>query len=201
MNDLDIMLTNLYPWSYLIVGIGVMIENAGVPVPGETIMVTASILSSAGSLDPYLVIISGVAGAVIGDNMGYWIGRIGGRRIIERLSQKLPYTKITISRTENFFKKYGGITVLLARFITGVRIFAGPVAGVSLMDFKRFFFYNALGAIIWACTLVFGIMYIGSVYREYIRDYEYANYIIYGLLFIVLLLIAYKIVKKLRSTG
>lgn len=199
MNDLEVLLSGLYPWSYLIVGAGVMIENAGIPVPGETIMVAASILSAAGGLNPYLVLASGAAGAVFGDNIGYWIGRRGGRKLVDRLSRNLPSVKPAINRTELFFKRYGGVTVFFARFITGIRIFAGPVAGVSLMGFKRFFFYNAAGALVWAGTLVFGIMYMGSVYRNYLQDYTYADYVIYGLLFVVLLFIAYKTVQKLRT--
>jgi membrane protein DedA with SNARE-associated domain len=199
MNDLDILLSNLYPWSYLIIGAGVMIENAGIPVPGETIMVAASILSSTGRLDPYIVIFSGATGAIIGDNIGYWAGRLGGRKILDRLSEKFSYAEKAVQRTEKFFKKYGGVTVLLARFITGVRIFAGLFAGVFLMDFKRFFFFNAIGAILWASVLVFGIMHLGHMYIKYIKDYQYANYIIYGLLVVVLLFITYRIIKKMRS--
>lgn len=185
MNDLDILLSNLYPWSYLIIGAGVMIENAGIPVPGETIMVAASILSSTGRLDPYVVIFSGATGAIIGDNIGYWAGRIGGRKILDRFSEKFSYVEKTVKITEKYFIKYGGVTVLLARFVTGVRIFAGPFAGASLMDFKRFFFFNAVGAILWASVLVFGIMHLGHMYIKYIKDYQYAGYIIYGLLFVV----------------
>jgi membrane protein DedA with SNARE-associated domain len=199
MNDLDILLSNLYPWSYLIIGAGVMIENAGIPVPGETIMVAASILSSTGQLDPYMVIFSGATGAIIGDNIGYWAGRIGGRKILDRLSEQFSYVDKSVKITEKFFKKYGGVTVLLARFVTGVRIFAGPFAGVSRMDFKRFFVFNAVGAVLWASVLVFGIMHLGHMYIRYIKDYQYADDIIYGLLFVVLLFIAYKIMKKLRS--
>jgi membrane protein DedA with SNARE-associated domain len=162
-------------------------------------MVAASILSSTGRLDPYIVIFSGATGAIIGDNIGYWAGRLGGRKILDRLSEKFSYAEKAVQRTEKFFKKYGGVTVLLARFITGVRIFAGLFAGVFLMDFKRFFFFNAIGAILWASVLVFGIMHLGHMYIKYIKDYQYANYIIYGLLVVVLLFITYRIIKKMRS--
>ncbi len=199
MNDLDILLSNVYPWSYLIIGLGIMIENAGVPIPGETMMIAASILSSTGRLDPYIVMVSGATGAIIGDNIGYWVGRIGGRKILDRVSKKFSYAEKAVQSTEKFFKKYGGVTVLLARFITGVRIFAGPFAGVSLMDFKRFFIFNAIGAILWASVLVFGIMHLGHMSIKYIKDYQYANYIIYGLLVVVLLFITYRIIKKMRS--
>ncbi len=199
MNDLDILLSNLYPWSYFIIGAGVMIENTGIPVPGETIMIAASLLSSTGRLDPYIVIASGATGAIIGDNIGYWIGRIGGRSIIDRVSKKFSYAEKALQVTEKFFKKYGGVTVFLARFITGARIFAGPFAGVSLMDFKKFFMFNASGAIVWACTLVFGIMHLGKVYIKYIKGYEYADYIIYGLLFLILLFFTYKTIEKIRD--
>ncbi len=201
MNNIDTLLSNLYPWSYFIVGIGVMIENAGIPVPGETIMLTASILSAAGRLDPYLVIVSGATGAVIGDNIGYWIGKIGGRRLIETVSKRLSYVNQAEKYTEKFFNKHGGKTVFFARFITGVRIFAGPVAGASLMDFKKFFLYNALGAIVWACTIVFGVMYLGNVYRQYVRDYIDADFVIYGLLCIVLLFITYRMIRRFRESN
>ncbi|MGB9736500.1 MAG: DedA family protein [bacterium] len=199
MPDLDTVLFDLYPWSYFIIGLGVMIENAGIPVPGETIMIAASILSAAGKFDPYLVAISGATGAIIGDNMGYWLGKIGGRKLFKRLSNHFPYIDKTMKNTEMFFKRYGGITVFLARFIAGVRIFAGPVAGISLMEFKKFFLFNATGAIVWASVLVFGIMHLGRFYIKYIKDYQYADYALYGLLCVVLLFLAYKTIKKIRA--
>ncbi len=199
MNNFGNLLLNSYPWSYLLISLGVMVENAGIPVPGEIIMLTAGFLAYMGKLDPYLVIISGIIGAVIGDNIGYWAGRIGGRKLIIRISRKLHFIEKVVSRTEQYFKRYGGITVLLARFITGVRVFAGPIAGVSLMNFKKFFIYNIVGAVVWASTIVLGIMYLGGVYTQYIKDYEYADYIIYGLLFIILLLLIYKAVKKIKN--
>ena len=199
MNELDALLSNLYPWSYLIIGAGVMIENAGIPIPGETMMIAASILSSTGRLDPYSVIASGATGAIIGDNIGYWAGRVGGRKLLVRIAEKFSFVEYAVKRTENYFKIYGAVTVLLARFVTGVRIFAGPLAGVASMDFKRFFVFNAVGAIVWAGVLVFGIMYLGTMYTSYIKDYEYANYIIYGLLVLVLLFVTVKIVRKMRT--
>ena len=199
MNELDALLSNLYPWSYLIIGAGVMIENAGIPIPGETMMIAASILSSTGRLDPYSVIASGATGAIIGDNIGYWAGRVGGRKLLDRISEKFSFVEYALKRTENYFKIYGAVTVLLARFVTGIRIFAGPLAGVAGMDFKRFFVFNAVGAIVWAGVLVFGIMYLGTMYTSYIKDYEYANYIIYGLLALVLLFITVKILRKMRT--
>ncbi len=200
MNIIDTLLYELYPWSYLIIGIGVMIENAGVPIPGEAIMIAAAILSASHKLDPCLVIISGTAGAVIGDNMGYWIGRLGGRKLVDFTLQKMrvPWIFNGVRSTERFFARHGGMTVFFARFITGVRIFAGPVAGVSLMNFGKFFLYNTLGAVIWANTIVLGIMYLGTVYAQYIRDYMDADIAIYGLLFVVLLWIISRVIKKLR---
>lgn len=198
MNNLDSLLFDLYPWSYFIIGLGVMVENAGIPVPGETIMITASILSAGGKLDPYLVAISGATGAIIGDNIGYWVGKIGGRKLFIRLSKSFPYIDRAMKTTEKFFSHYGGITVFIARFIAGIRIFAGPVAGISIMDFKKFFLFNATGAIVWACVLVFGIMHIGKLYITYIKDYQYADYILYSLLFVVLIFISYKIIKKIK---
>ncbi len=188
-----------YAWSYLIVGLGVMAENAGVPLPGETIMITASILSAAGRLDPVMIMVSGASGAVIGDNIGYWVGRIGGRKLFLGLAGRFAYMDRAMKTTERFFGKFGGTTVFFARFIAGVRIFAGPFAGLSLMGFKRFFFFNALGAVVWACALVLGIRYAGSVYTRYIQGYEDANYIIYGLLSVILLFITVRLIKNVRK--
>ncbi|MCL4557073.1 MAG: DedA family protein [Deltaproteobacteria bacterium] len=229
MNTIDTLLYDLYPWSYAIIGMGVMIENAGIPVPGEAIMLAAGILSASHRLDPCLVIISGAGGAVIGDNIGYWLGRFGGRRLIDYAAKRISYAggaarpagkdgdpgpapaglahlsrplmsrlSAGLRRTERFFDRHGGKTVFFARFITGVRIFAGPIAGISMMDFKKFFLYNTLGAVVWANTIVLGIMYLGSVYRQYIRDYMDADVAIYGLLLIVLLLISFRAIKRLR---
>lgn len=199
MSTVDALLSNVYPWSYIIIGAGVMIENVGIPVPGETMMIAASVLAATGRLDPYLVIASGTTGAIIGDNAGYWIGRIGGRKLLTRVSQKFPSADRGIKTTEKFFQTYGGITVLLARFVAGVRIFAGPLAGISMMDFKRFFFFNTVGAITWAGVLVFGIMNLGAMYTKYIKDYENASVIICGLFFVLLILITFRMIQKMRD--
>ncbi len=176
-----------------------MIENAGIPLPGETMMIAASVLAARGQLDPYLVIASGTTGAVIGDNAGYWIGRIGGRKLFDRVAGKFSSVDRGMRITEKYFHSYGGITVLLARFIAGVRVFAGPLAGISLMDFKRFLFFNTVGALVWAGVLVFGIRHLGTVYAKYIRGYENANAVICGLLFAMLILLTYRMIKKLRG--
>ena len=152
-------------WGYIAVFIPLMLETSGVPFPGETILLLAAAASSHGILNPWLVALTASVAAIIGDNIGYCIGRYGGRRLVNRLS-RFEHVQTGVAWGERFFEKHGGKAVFLARWTAGLRVFGSWIAGMSHIPWKRFFLWNALGGITWACTITFlGFAFGQSVQR------------------------------------
>jgi membrane protein DedA with SNARE-associated domain len=140
-------------YGYLVVFIGVLLENAGVPVPGETTLLAGAALAQFGRLSLVWVIASATAGAVLGDNIGFAIGRKGGRELLERHGGKVGLTGERLRQFDDFFDKYGAPTVFIARFVTGLRVFCALLAGGSALSWRTFLFYNAAGAIAWSSAI------------------------------------------------
>jgi membrane protein DedA with SNARE-associated domain len=146
-------LTDLFAnYGYAAVFIGMFLENAGVPVPGETMLLAGAALSRYGSLKLSLVVLAAIAGATLGDNLGFFIGRRGGRALVERYGALFGMTSARLSQFDRFFDRHGAKTVFVARFVTGLRVFGAILAGASRLSWSRFLFFNALGAIVWAVT-------------------------------------------------
>lgn len=146
-------------WGYLAVFFGIMMENAGIPVPGETIIILASLMAGQGVLKLELVYPTVVLGAIIGDNIGYWIGQAGGRPLLLRIGRLWRIDEAKIAEAEANFRRHSDWAVFFGRFVTLLRIFAGPIAGMIRMPWPRFFFFNAAGAIVW-CGVVVGLSYL-----------------------------------------
>ena len=128
------------------------LESMGVPSPGETALVAAAILASQGKLQIELVIVIGIASAILGDNLGYWLGRKLGREVLEAPGPFQRRRITVIAAGDKFFQKHGPKAVFLARWIALVRFAAAWLAGINRMPFKLFFLYNAAGGITWAIT-------------------------------------------------
>jgi membrane protein DedA with SNARE-associated domain len=137
---------------YWIVFFGVMLENAGLPVPGETILLAAGFFASQGTFSLSAVIGIATLGAIIGDNGSYWIGRKLGRDFLLRYGRYILLTKKRFNRIEVFFHKHGDKTVLVARFLSGFRVFTALFAGATRMRWPRFLLFNILVAVLWATT-------------------------------------------------
>jgi len=137
-------------YGYAAVFVGVLIENAGVPVPGETVLLAAAFFAQRGTLARPWVIGLAVAGAILGDNVGYWIGRRGGRPLLGRHGHLVGLTPARLAVLGGFFSRHGARTILFARFVTGLRVFAALFEGVSGVPWPWFLFYNAAGAVTWA---------------------------------------------------
>ena len=145
----------------------VALESAGVWVPGETALVAAGVLASRGHFSVAAVISVAAVGAILGDNVGYWIGRAYGRKLFlrfERLEAVLP-------RAERFFRRHGGKAVFLARFIAGLRVTGAWMAGISHMPWWRFLFWNAAGGIAWATAVGLVAYYLGRAAADLISEY------------------------------
>ena len=136
----------------------VMSESSGIPVPGETALITASVLASKGDLSIELVIVLAAAAAIVGDNIGYLIGRKGGRWLLERPGRFHNERLRVIATGEPFFERHGPKAVFFGRFVLGLRVWASWLAGATHMRWRSFLLWNALGGICWA-TLVGLIAY------------------------------------------
>lgn len=136
-------------YGYLAVGGLVTLEDFGVPVPGETILIAAAVYAGAGRLNIVAVGLIAAVAAIIGDNIGYAIGFFGGRTLVLRFGKYVMLTAERLRRAEDFFDRYGGIVVAGARFAEGLRQANGIVAGTIRMSWPRFLAFNALGAALW----------------------------------------------------
>lgn len=141
-------------YGYLAVFFGVMLESFGVPLPGETVLLLSGALAHQGVLDFGDAIVFGVLGAVVGDQLGYWAGRRGGRAFVLRWGRFVLVTPERLGRAEAFFDRHGGRAVFLARFVSGLRVLGALVAGTSRMPWGRFALYTALGGAVWATAAV-----------------------------------------------
>lgn len=140
--------------AYLVVGLVIGVESMGVPLPGETTLIAAALLASQGHLRIEFVIAAAAAGAIVGDSIGYFIGRKAGRGLFERLGRRFHhFSEDRLVRAEKYFHKYGVWTVFFGRFVALLRIFAGPMAGMLRMHYPRFLAANAAGGIAWSTTI------------------------------------------------
>lgn len=140
--------------AYLVVGLVIGVESMGVPLPGETTLIAAALLASQGDLKIGFVIGAAAAGAIVGDSIGYFIGRKAGRGLFERLGRRFHhFSEERIVKAEKYFHKYGVWTVFFGRFVALLRIFAGPMAGMLRMHYPRFLAANAAGGIAWSATI------------------------------------------------
>jgi membrane protein DedA with SNARE-associated domain len=145
----------------------VMLESSGVPVPGETALVTAGVFAQRGNLNIASVIAVAAVAAIVGDNIGYWIGRTGGRSVIERWS----FASGSLPWSERFFHRHGPKTIFLARFFAVLRVTAAWLAGISRMHWWTFFFWNAAGGICWAALVGLVAYYVGQAAADAISHY------------------------------
>jgi membrane protein DedA with SNARE-associated domain/membrane-associated phospholipid phosphatase len=159
---MDQILSLLSHYGYLVILFGVMAESTGVPLPGETILLASGFLVQQGHLDLGDAIVFGILGAVIGDQIGYWVGREGGRRFVLRWGRYLFISPERLARAEAFFTRHGGKAVFLARFFSGLRVFGALVAGISRMRWGTFLLYNALGGAVWATAVILLGYFLGS---------------------------------------
>ncbi|HEY9766486.1 MAG TPA: DedA family protein [Chroococcales cyanobacterium] len=140
-------------WGYLAVFLGIMLENAGIPVPGETLIIAAAILAGQGVLNIQGVFLMAVAGAILGDNLGYWLGFKGGRAFLLRHGRWLGITNEKLEEAELLFRPRSEWGVFFGRFVAILRIFAGPLAGIIRMPYPRFLLFNSAGAFCWVAVV------------------------------------------------
>jgi membrane protein DedA with SNARE-associated domain len=158
---LSTLLSYFQQYGYWVVFFGVMLENAGIPVPGETILLAAGFFAALGHFNIALVMLIACLGAVLGDNAGYFIGRKLGRATLLRYGRYIGLTPKRLAMFETFFESHGNKTILVARFITGLRVFAALLAGAARMQWGMFALYNFLGAMLWSIAITLAGYFFG----------------------------------------
>src|SRR6266851_10308994 len=150
----------------------VMIESFGIPLPGETALIAFGVLAAAGHYSIGSVIAIAAAGAIVGDNLGYWlIGRLGGRALFRRWRWLNQYKDRVLPRAEALMERHGGKTVFFGRFVSILRYTVAWIAGLSRMHWWRFLFWNAAGGIAWATAVALTSYYAGRAAADGIRRY------------------------------
>jgi membrane protein DedA with SNARE-associated domain len=160
---LDLLRGALVQYGYWAVAAALLLENAGVPVPGETVLLLASFLAfSERNLHLGWIIFVGTLACTAGDNAGYAIGDYGGRPLLERYRSVFRIRETTLARGECLFARYGPVTILFSRFVFGMRVIAGPLAGVLRMPWKKFAVFNFAGAALWVSAVSLAGYFCGS---------------------------------------
>ncbi|MFE2547275.1 DedA family protein [Streptomyces sp. NPDC059355] len=161
---------------YLLVGLVIGLESLGIPLPGEIVLVSSALLASQhGEIDPVVLGICASTGAIVGDSIGYAIGRRGGKPLLERLGRRFPkhFGPDHVAQAERAFEKWGMWAVFFGRFVALLRIFAGPLAGVLHMPYWRFLVANILGGILWAGGTTAVIYSIGIVAEPWLKGFSW----------------------------
>jgi len=188
-------------YGYWAVFFGVMLENAGLPVPGETVLILAGFLAYQGDLGLGRAILTAIVGATAGDSLGYCLGRFGGGALYEKYVRRLGLLSRQFDRSQALFLRYGHWAVFVGRFITGLRVFAGPLAGIFRLPYPRFLFFNFTGAVAWATTFgCLGFLF-GSSWERLIRVVKRLHYVILaaGLIVLVVTVVVYWLRRRRPS--
>ncbi len=184
-------------YGYAILFFGIALENAGLPLPGEVLLFAMGFLSSSGASAFPVVIALGTAGAVVGDSLGYLLGRLGGDRLPRLYCRMTMGSTECVRKTHEYFtRRGGGLTVAFARFVVGVRAFAAPMAGATGMAYPHFLAYDALGALLWATLTATAGYFFGSRWERLLAGYRWS----YGFILLGVLLVAlgYVLMKSQR---
>ena len=177
----------------LIVAIAMITEGCGVPVPAETILVTAAALAARGKLSIWTIALGAAVGGIIGGAAGYWIGEKGGIRLVRRYGAKMRIDEAKLDRARDFFARRGLVAVFLCRFIGFVRILVPMVAGVARMPFGRFLAANAAGAIVSAIAYAA----LGWFFGRDLRGLE--HHLTQATMIVVALIVAWFVIRRLRG--
>lgn len=189
----------LAQYGYWAVAAALLLENAGVPIPGETILLLASFLAySEHRLHlPYIILV-GVCAATIGDNLGFLIGHYGGRPLLTRYGKVLFIRPETIEQGEKLFARYGAATIFVARFIAGMRVIAGPLAGILRMAWRKFVIFNFLGAVLWV-TVISSVGYLfGRHWDQLVEIVKQVNIAFLAIAAVVVAVLWWRYRRKLR---
>lgn len=200
MHIFELLRRHFAEHGYLTVAVVLLLENTGIPLPGETTLLFAAFLAfSEHRLTLFGIIIVGVIACTIGDNIGYWIGHRGGRPLLEHQRRIFRVSDEHLARGERFFVRYGSFTVFFARFVFGMRIIAGPLAGVLRMPWRKFVLFNFLGAAVWVSVVASLGYFFGSRWQIVTEQLEYVEIGLVGVLLLILAIRRKRLQKVARA--
>jgi membrane protein DedA with SNARE-associated domain len=187
-------------YGYLAVVGLVLVEDFGVPVPGETVLILWAVYAGTGRLNIVLVGLLAFVGAVLGDNIGFAIGHFGGRPLVERYGRYIFLTPERLNRATSFFERHGGWIIIVARFIEGLRQANGIIAGISGIHWAKFLFFNMIGAalwvVVWTSVGYFSGSHIDTIYNDATR---YDTYLAIAVGALLIAYIAHRVVRLRRA--
>lgn len=161
--SLETIQTLAQDYGYWAIFFGIMLENMGLPIPGETVTLVGGFLAGSEELLYRWVLLSAIAGAVIGDSMGYWVGFYGGWPLLLRLGTLLRIEETKLSKIREQFSQNADKAVIFGRFVALLRVFAGPLAGIAQMPYWKFLLCNLLGASLWGTAMVTLAFFVGRL--------------------------------------
>lgn len=187
----------LIQWGGVLLVCGIIFVETGLFVgfflPGDSLLVTAGIFAARGNLNLWLLLLAVSFCAVIGDQLGYWIGRRAGQALYKR-EDSLLFKKRHLERAHEFYEKYGGKTIVLARFIPVIRTFAPPVAGAANMNYRKFVSFNVLGGVLWVWSMVLIGYSLGSSMPNFVD--KWLHVIILGVIFLSILPAIIEVIRQ-----
>ena len=186
-------------WGYAAIFLAILLGNVGVPLPEESIILLSGYLAWRGTLSLPAVIVVGILSAVVGDNIGYWIGREGGRPLLLRYGRYCFLSRRQIRRAEQFFARHGHRAVFFGRFMAGIRFLAGPLAGISRMRFRQFFAYNASGAVVYVSAVTLVGYAAGGHLHTVLADFKRAEHFIALGAAILLAGLAWRVLRRKKE--
>lgn len=185
-HTIDLVRGALVHYGYWAVAVALLLENIGLPLPGETVLLLASLLAyTQRELQVGWIITVGIVAATVGSSLGYAIGQYGGRPLLERYRYVFHVDDGTLMRGEKLFGRYGALTIVFARFVFGLRVIAGPMAGVLRMPWKRFAVFNVLGAALWVTVISLAGYSFGSRWHQlmhFMRRFDLALLVMLALI-------------------
>ncbi|MEU7055855.1 DedA family protein [Streptomyces sp. NPDC046197] len=187
---------------YAVVALVIGLESLGIPLPGEIILVSAALMSAQHSgINPVVLGACATAGAVVGDSIGYAIGRKGGRPLLTWLGKRFPkhFSEGHVATAERSFEKWGMWAVFFGRFVALLRIFAGPLAGVLRMPYWKFLVANVLGGICWAGGTTAVIYYVGVVAESWLKKFSWLGLVVAALIGLTSMLVLKRKAKKAQA--
>lgn len=184
----------LRQWGYGVIFLAMLVENAGVPLPGETVTLLGGYAAGSGQLNVFGVMAAAAGGAILGDNLGYWVGRRAGWDLILRVGRLLRQSPEQLEQLRQQFLRHANASVLLGRFVAVLRVVAGPIAGAVGMPYPRFLLCNSIGALLWAGTMV-SLAWLGGRWIPF--DRMVSGVIDFGLGALLLVLVVVVVPKVL----
>ena len=201
--NLPTVVTSLEPfvkqYGYFGVALLLLLENTGIPIPGETTLITAAVFAGIGQLNIFIVVLIAIIACVIGDSMAYLFGYLGGRRLIEKYGKYISLDDKKYQRAENFFNRRGGIVVIIARFFEGLRQLNGFIAGSSSMSWPSFIVYNIIGSSLWVGTWSLIGYYGGNHLGTLLKYQSYLS--IFFVLAVIVLVLWFLLSKKRKKNA